>query len=233
MSTTDVVSPPVAQRAPRRRRLTGRLSAGHVVMITAALLAMVLNYSVLRARDDTVRIAVATEDVPAGASVHVDAFDFVPARLDEDVRLRMLTADAVDAVDGHIATAALPAGEPVRRSDLRAPSAPLEQRAMSVPIEPEHAVAGALVPGDRVDVIEVRDGQAWYLLTDAEVLAVPDRDPVAGGIAALSTFSVTVAVDDEAALALAAALREGGLEIVRSTGSSQTALGSREPGRDR
>lgn len=221
MSTTEDGSRAVAGRVPRRRRLVGRVSAGHVVMITAALLAMVLNYSVLRARDDTVRIAVAAEEVPAGVPVAPDQFSFVPVRLDQDLEARMLSPRDLPDVEGHIASAVIPAGAPVRRSDLRAPSAPQEQRAMSVPIEPEHAVGGALVPGDRVDVIEVRDGEARYLLTDGEVLAVPEREPIGGGIAALNTFNVTLAVDDETALALAAGIREGAIEIVRSTGARQ------------
>lgn len=89
---------------------------------------------------------------------------------------------------------------------------------MSVPIEPDHAVAGALRQGDRVDVIEVRDGIATYLVTDAEVLAVPGGEQ-RGGLGTLSRFSVTLAVDDVTALRLASALRSGSLDVVRSTGS--------------
>lgn len=89
---------------------------------------------------------------------------------------------------------------------------------MSVPIDPDHAVAGALRQGDRVDVIEVRDGTAAYLITDAQVLDVPTAEQ-RGGLGSLNRFSITLAVDDETALRLATALRSGSLDVVRSTGS--------------
>lgn len=201
-----------------RRRLTSRLSAGHVVMIVAALLAAVLNYSALRAGDHTVRVAVAARDILAGAPVTADALRFTDARLDDDVLATLLGQEQVSRVEGWIATGTIAAGEPLRVTDLRAPSAPQAQRAMSVPVDPEHAVAGALRRGDRVDVIAVRDGVASYLVTDAEVLAVPAAESRAG-LGRLTGFSVTLAVDDEVALALAAALRTGSLDVVRSTGS--------------
>lgn len=187
-------------------------------MIVAALLAALLNYSVLRSRDDSVPIAVAAQDIPAGAPVNSDALRFTEARVDEDVLAALLTPERASRVDGWVATGMIAAGEPVRASDLRAPSAPQEQRAMSVPVEREHAVGGALRPGDRVDVIAVQEGIAAYVVTDAEVLAVPGAEP-RGGLGALSGFSVTLAVDDDVALQLAQALRNGSLEIVRSTGS--------------
>lgn len=210
---------PPAGEAPRpRRRLASRLSAGHVAMLTAALLAVVLNYSALRAHDHVVRVAVAARDIPAGAPLGADALRFVDARLDEEVLATMIDVERAAEVDGWIATATLTRGELVRASDVQAPSAPRAQRAMSVPVDPEHAVAGALRRGDRVDVIEVRDGTAAYLLTDAEVLAVPSRDQ-RSGLGALNPFSITLAVDDATALELAAGARAGSLDVVRSTGS--------------
>lgn len=208
--------------APPRRRMTSRLSAGHVVMLVAALVAALLNYSALRARDDTVRVAVVTREIPAGAPFTTDAVRFADARLDEEVVATLLGPAQAPDVDGWIATAALAAGDPVRTSDLRPPSAPQAQRAMSLPIDPGHAVAGALRRGDRVDVIEVRDGAAAYLVTDAEVLAVPEPG-TRGALGTSDRFAVTLAVDDETALRLAAALHTSSLDIVRSTGSSAVA----------
>lgn len=209
--------PPAAEVEPRRR-LSGLLSVGHVTMVVTALVAAVLNYSVLRAHDEAVRVAVAAHAIPAGAPVTADALRFTDARVDDDVLATMLDPERAAGVDGWIATGPIAAGELVRASDLRSPSAPQAQRAMSLPIDPEHAVAGALRAGDRVDVIEVRDDVATYLLTDAEVLAVPASQP-RGGLGALSHFSVTLAVDDDTALRLAVGLRSGALEVVRSTGS--------------
>jgi Flp pilus assembly protein CpaB len=204
---------------PTRRRPSSRLSAGHLIMIIAAILAVLLNYTVLRARDDTVRVAVAASELQAGQPVTAASFGFVDVRVDDTLLGTLVAPERLTSIEGYIVTATLAPGEIVRRSDLQQPSAPEAQRAMSIPIDPEHAVAGALRPGDRVDVIEVQGRSATYLVTDAEVLDVPAEST--GGIgASLRSFSVTIAVDDTTALRLAVAIRSGHLEIVRSTGSS-------------
>jgi hypothetical protein len=71
-------------------------------------------------------------------------------------------------------------------------------------------------------VIQVDEGgQASYVVTGAEVLAVDRPD---GGVigAAASSSSLTVAVDAKQALRLAAAIRSQRLEVVRSTGASES-----------
>lgn len=225
MTTTEQPARPLerAEHAPPRlprRRLASRLSAGHLLMLLAALVAVVANYAVLRARDDTVRVAVAAVELRPGLEVRAGDLAFTDVRAEPEVLGTLLEPERLPAVEGWIATAAVPAGELVRASDLHAPSAPAAQRAMSVPIEAEHAVAGDLQPGDRVDIIEVEGRTATYLVTDAEVLAVPP--PAATGIAGgLRSFSVTIAVDDETALRLAVAIRSGQLEVVRSTGATR------------
>lgn len=203
--------------SPPPKRWTRRLSAGHVVMLTAALAAVLVNYSVLRAREDTVRVAVASEALRAGTAVTPGSFEFVDVRVDDELAATLLTPGGLRDRDGWVATGAVHAGELVRVTDLQAPSAPAAQRAMSLPIDPRHAVAGALEAGDRVDVIEVRDETARYLVTDTEVLAVGEM--ARGGLEGLSGFSITLAVDDEAALRLAEALHDGALDVVRSTGA--------------
>jgi Flp pilus assembly protein CpaB len=188
-------------------------------MIVAGLLAVLLNYAVLRVRDDSVRVAVTATPVEAGQTLRAEDLAFTDVRADEALVATLLTPADVASVVGWVVTAPLPPGELLRRGDLQTPSAPAAQRAMSIPVDPEHAVAGALQAGDRVDVIEVVGRSASYLVTDAEVLAVPDEQPtgITGGLRA---FSVTVAVDDATALRLAVAIRAGQVELVRSTGSA-------------
>lgn len=207
-----------AEVRPPRPRLSGRLSLGHVTMVVAALVAAVLNYSVLRAHDEVTQVAVAARAIPSGAPITGDALRLTDVRVDEEVRSRMLDPERVAQVDGWIATGPIGRGEILRTTDVRSPSAPEALRAMSLPIAPEHAVAGGLRAGDRVDVIEVRDDAATYLVTDVEVLAVPPTQ-ARGGLGVLSQFSVTLAVDDQTALRLAVGLRSGALDVVRSTGS--------------
>jgi Flp pilus assembly protein CpaB len=189
-------------------------------MLLAALLAVLVNYAALRARDDTTRVAVVASELRGGQVLTAGDLAYADLRADDALLATLLSPEAVSGVEGWVVTSELAAGELVRTSDLQSPSAPSGQRAMSIPIATEHAVAGDLRPGDRVDVIEVDGRSASYLVTDAEVLAVPAA--TSSGIAgALSAFSVTVAVDDEVALRLAVAIRAGQLELVRSTGSTR------------
>jgi Flp pilus assembly protein CpaB len=96
---------------------------------------------------------------------------------------------------------------------------------MSIPVEAAHAVGGALAVGDRLDVIQVDEGgQARYVVSGAEVLAVNRPDSGVIGAAA-SSSSLTVAVDARQALRLAAAIRGQRFELVRSTGADAVTSG--------
>ena len=205
-------------RTPPRRRLSGRFSSGHVVMVTAGLLAAVLNYAVLRAQDDTVTVAVPAQPLAAGDRFEPGGVRFAEVGVGDDTAGRLVTPAELADLDGWIVATGVEAGDLLRRSDLRPPSAPDDRRAMSVPVPIDHAVGGELAPGDRVDVIAVRDGEAAYVLTGAEVLAVGSPAPTRG-LAVGGGFFVTLAVDETAALRIATALHGQGLEIVRSTGA--------------
>lgn len=210
---------PDGPTGPRRRpRILTRLSFGHIVMIVAGLLAFLLTFSLLRAREQTFQVAVAARDIPAGTPVDAGSFRLAEVRLGDDLLATLLQPEDLDGVTGWVASATIRAGDLVSRNDLRPFAAPGGLGAMSIPIEREHAVGGALAPGDRVDVIEVRDGDARYLVQGAEVLAVGSRD--SGGFVegSIGAFSVTIAVDSQVALDIARAIREAGVEIVRTTG---------------
>lgn len=189
---------------------------GNVLALGAAALALALNWAVLRSHDPSEPIVVLAAPVPAGSVLTLD-----------DVRIERVTAGPAllgallrpgDLDAGRwVATRPLAAGDPLRHSDLRAAAAPGGLRAMSIPLPAEHAVAGALVPGDRVDVIVSSAEQASYLLVGAEVLAV--EDPSQRGLGAVGAFSVTIAVDAESALRVALAVRDGDIAVVRATGA--------------
>jgi Flp pilus assembly protein CpaB len=216
---SDVAAARPPAGPPPRLGITGRLSSGHLLVLVVALLAFVVNFAVLRAGDDRVRVAVAATDLRPGERVGTASFAFTELRADEALLAGLLPAAALAEVEGHLVTGPLAAGDLIRRSDLQPPSAPAGQRAMSIPVAPEHAVGGDLAPGDRVDVVEVRGGRARYLVTDAEVLAVASGSGPAG-LGGLRAFSVTIAVDEEGALLVAAAIRNGQIELVRATGAA-------------
>lgn len=190
-----------------------------MITLLAGLLAMLLVFSVLRERDTTFRVAVAGSEIRAGTVVGQAPFRLVNVHVPADVRDALVDPAALAGLRGWVAARTIRPGEPVSRGDLRPPAAPSALRAMSIPVEAAHAVGGALAAGDRVDVVQVdEDGQARYVVSGAEVLAV--NRPGTGVIgAAAGSSSITVAVDARQALRLAAAIRGQRFEIVRSTGA--------------
>ena len=205
---------PATSRAP----WLGRLSAGHVLMVAAAVVAGLLNLVALRSGDDRVAVAVLAAPVAAGQLVDADALRYEPLGASRSLQGSLVTEAAAAAGGDWIAVHDLQAGDVLRRSDLRSNAAPDGQRAMSIPVDPAHAAGGALRVGDRVDVIDVIDDRAAYVLTGAEVLAVTGNG--AGGLGGSGGFSITVAVDADAALRLALAIRSESVDVVRSTGAT-------------
>ncbi len=129
-------TPAVAAPPAPRRRFTARFSSGHLVMVVAGLLGMVLALAALRDDPGGVEVAVATREIRAGEAVHPGDFrtERVQATgrvLDSFVRTRDLRG-----LHGQIAVATITAGDPVFRRELRPRAARAGLRAMSIPIDP-------------------------------------------------------------------------------------------------
>lgn len=206
---------PAAPSPPHR--LLGRLSTGHLLMLLAGVVAAVANYAALTGGEGRMSVLVADAEIAAGDPL--DAAALSTAAIDPAGSLgdRLVGASERSDLDGAVAATRVETGEPLRRSDVQEAAAPGGQRAMSVPVDAPHAVGGALRPGDRVDLIETNGTEAAYLVTDAQVLAVPEGGD--GGLKGLSGFSVTIAVGADEALELAEAIHEGELDVVRATGA--------------
>lgn len=205
----------------------GRLSMGHWLMIVAGLVAIILNYAFLRSHDQTTMVAVATGDLPSGSLFDPAKVEFTPVPVDSTLGDALISRDDLDAFDHALLIRRVPAGTLVLRSDLRAGGRTDGMRAMSIPLEPEYAVGGALAPGDHIDVIQADDGAARFVTTNREILAVLGGD--GGALGAGVRFAVTVQVDAETALRLSAALSNGPVYVVRSNGTSPPEIMSFPP----
>jgi Flp pilus assembly protein CpaB len=211
-----------AAPATPRRRFAARVSSGHLVMVAAGLLGIVLALAVLRDDPAGVRVAVAAHEIRSGETVGVD--DFRTERVQADGRLldSFVLARELRRVHGRIATATITAGEPVFRRELRPRAARSGLRAMSIPIDPSRAVGGRLAAGDRVDVLFAGDREVSIIVRDASVLAVDAKGR--GGIGETSSpFTVTIAVDARQSQLLAAAIADGDISIARTTGARSSA----------
>ena len=199
----------------RRRRAWTRLSAGHVLMILAFLLAAVANLVVLRRADVTYPVAVAATDLVPGRTVRPEDLRIVEIDAGPEV-LATLVNDPTLGV-GQVVTRLIPAGDLVRTSDLEATATFDRQRAMSIPVARSHAAGGAISVGDRVDVIAVVEDKAHFVAAGAEVIEV--SSPGEGALSGGAEFFVVISVDSQTALDLAGALNTGDIEVVRSTGA--------------
>lgn len=222
VGTTTTREDATATPAAPRRRIGSRLSTGHVVMIVAGLLAALANVALIRGASDTVVALVAREDLPLGTAVTSSMLRPVDVQLDGATLGTLLRPDDLAAYEGQVTSVAIPAGAPVRLGDLR-PAATSEPglRRISVPIPRNQAVGGDLSVDDRVDVIQVVDGTARFIVADARVLDVATSD--GGSLGATGSFFVTIGVDAETALCLASAIDAGGISMVLSTGQEPVA----------
>ena len=199
------------------RGISARLSPGHALMLLVALLAGLLNYGLLRADDEQVPVTVAASDLVAGHVIAASDLTTTTIPSDDSLLATLLSGDRRSTAVGAVTTGPLRAGDPLRISDLRAPTGD-GLRAMSLPVDPAHAAGGSLQAGDLVDVVTVRDEQARYALTHVEVLDVEHGS--GPGLAAADALVLTLAVDDDDALRLADAMTAEHLEVVRATGAS-------------
>jgi Flp pilus assembly protein CpaB len=198
-----------------------RWSRAHVGIAATAALAGLLNLAALHQGDAVSQVLVAARPLAPGIRLQPD--DLVTV----EVQGKPALADALllagdERARGWLLRHGLRAGEPVRVSDLRPPGWSQGRRAMSVPVEAEHAVGGALRAGDQVDIVGVADGRATWVVLGADVLDMPAPES-AGGLGDISAYAVTIAVSEDQALRLALALREGHVEVLRATGAAPVA----------
>ncbi len=202
-----------------RRPLLSRISLGHLIMILAGLLAFLLVLVVLRERGESVQIAVTVEQIDAGTVLEPSDLRYVAlGDADEQLLESFLTPEEVGvAVDqGWIASRTIAADVALTASDFRLEATASGLRAMSLPVASVHAVNGAIVAGDRIDIIAVDRGNAAYVAVDVEVVAVR-----VSSSSTRSGFALTVAVDAPTSLRLAAAINSAAIEVVRSTGATK------------
>ena len=188
-------------------------------MLLAGLLGALLTLSVLHASNDTTPMLAAAHDIAPGTVVDSSVLRTAHIHADAATLATLFSSRDLDAVRGHVAIEAIPAGALVTRGAIRAAARGEAPRAMSFPIPRSRAVGGALDVGDRVDVLAVHrtTGRSGYVATSVQVLALSSRD--AGPLQGSDDASVTVAVDSAAAARIASALETGTITLVRATGA--------------
>jgi hypothetical protein len=167
------VRPRVQRELPRRRR-GPRVSGSMGVAVVSGILA-VLGVLVATGGHSGVPVAVAARDLAAGERVAPGDFRYIDATLPAGTLKSMLRPTDIGRIGGQVTTHAIASGQPVGHADVAPAAAPDQKRAMSIPIDQAHAVAGGLRRGDVVDVIDSSAGESRYVVTDARGREGPHR----------------------------------------------------------
>ncbi len=203
-----------------RREVTSRVSTGHVVMVLAGALGVLLTLTVLRSADHTRPVLVASHDLAPGTVITDAGVHVARVHADASVLATLFATDQLQSLRGRVVTTIVHADELVARSSVSSIDAHASTRQMSFPIARSRAVGGKLSTGDRVDVLAVDhdSGHAGYVITDAEVVAVEGRS--GGALSGASDdVTITLVVDPATAPQLASAVDAGTVMLVRSTGA--------------
>jgi Flp pilus assembly protein CpaB len=220
----QVVRPKPSDPAPRlsrplSRSLLSRFSTGHLVMIVAGMLGLLLTVAVLRRADERQPVAVAARDLSPGATLSESSVRYEQVKMDDSLLGTVLQPGDVKRLRASVAAYPIAAGELIPRRAVLSAAAPDGKRAMSIAIDPARAVNGELEAGDRVDVILAGSQEVSIIVADAEVLSVgrPDRGGAFGGVD--ERFTVTLAVDAHESQLVAAGIAGGDIVVTRTTGS--------------
>lgn len=208
---------------PRRRSRTGRVSRAAALTWLAGTLAFVLSASLLRDRAERVEVLVAARDIPAGAELTIGMVRSVELDADSPLASALLLRGGLEK--GMVVRELVAEGSPIRAADLVEAGEGDRLRSMSIQVDRAQAVGGDIAVGDLIDVIDVVNGTPTYVVSGVQVINVASQGSsrgLSGGVADRGFF-VVVRVDARQALALAGAMKEGGVQVIRSTGAEPVA----------
>jgi Flp pilus assembly protein CpaB len=205
--------------ARRLPHVDGRLAAGLVLIAVSVLGGLRL----VAAADHTVPVVVAARALPAGHVVGPHDLTVTRIRATGPVLDGLVAGEDVSHLTGRVLLF------PLARHGLVAASAlahaPRAGREITVPVDAAHALGGDIRVGERVDVLATyRKGtdaaRTVTVVRGAEVVGVRRASAVFGQ-GTRDVNAVTLSVSPDTAVAVAFALRNAELDVVRSTGAAQ------------
>ena len=200
----------------------------HLLALLAALVTVVALLVWTRGQEQLTSVVVAGSQIPEGTLVSDGSLTLVEIPAAASVAEVMVPGEERVTLVGQVTTRTIAAGEPLLRSDVRAPVDLGGRRQMSVPISEAYAVGGSLVAGDQVDAMVVTDIGSRFVAQQLTVLAVRER-ATEGFAASSADWWVVVAVTDVEALEIGDALENGTLHLLRSTGTPELTVTELSP----
>ncbi len=184
-----------------------------LLLFCAALLA---GQRVLKDAQSTVDVWTAARDLPQDQELESGDLVAKAVHLPPELMDHYLMAST--DLEGAVLTRPVMQGELVSSGSVADEALAGAGRSMTIPVAPEHAVGGALRPGDRIDVFGTFDAGDARARTLLLVRAVSVLDIVKSGglvVEEEAAVGVTVSVTPEEAARLAFAIRSADLDIVR------------------
>jgi Flp pilus assembly protein CpaB len=209
---------PVARRLSKPAWINLRSALGLVLFCSA----FAGGQRVLSEARATTLVWAAARDLPANSTLSPADLEPVAVKLPSGLLARY--APAATVVTGELTIRSLRRGELLPALSLAPANTTSGISSISIPVSPEHAVGGALSPGDRVDVYATFDAadvraRTTSILRNAEVSDVVEASGlVVGGEA---TVGIVVSTSPSKAAAIAFALRTGEIDVVRTIGPSE------------
>lgn len=201
------------------KRSGPNVSSSWIIMVLSGLIAIVVFLFLTNKVTEKVAVAVATDDLSAGAQLSADSFRSVEVTLDSALLNRLVLFADRNQYVGYTVAGPIAEGDMITKAQVRRQTTANGLDAMSIPIERTRAVGGELAIGDRVDVISNSQTTSAYAAQDIEIIAVKDGSS-GGALAAAEGFHLIVAISPEQAISIAKAIEDGKLDIVRTTGGS-------------
>lgn len=160
----------------------------------------------------TIPILVAGSDLPGATPI--SELDLVVRNTTDATG--MVTGDSPGDLSDWVLVAPLAAGEPLLPSLLRPPEVQASPNLLALEIDEAHAVLGQLDSGDSVDIYASASALGTPTATRLVASSVYIVDAtVADSSAGSSRVQLLLAVDDELAATLTAAMNGGALDLVR------------------
>jgi Flp pilus assembly protein CpaB len=218
---TTLTAPAVRRRIVRLPRLDARLGAGLALVALSVLGGLRL----VAAADHTTAVIVAARDLAANHVIERGDLRTAKVHASPAVIGGLVRSDRIGALTGQVLLF------PVRANGLLGASAvgkaARDGREMTVPVAPEHALGGALRVGDRVDVLASfakagKDARTLTVVRGATVVDTVHTEGLFGQREGQLT-ALTLSVPPDDAVYLAFALRNGEVDVVRSTGTNGAA----------
>ena len=172
--------------------------------------------------DSTVAVYAAARDLPANHVVTAGDLRITKVHVSPEVLNGLLPASRAVPID-RVVRFPVAAGGLVSATTLGA--AATKGREITIPIGADHALGGALEPGDRVNILGSFDkgteiAKTLTVAAGARVVAVLHADGLFGQREGeLTSLTVSVAPDDVVFVAFA--VRNGDLDVVRASGSAR------------